>query len=289
MSLPGLRYRNDIDLIHHLYADEFFRFSARLYKVPIVATFHQTPELLERDVIYGDLRGRIARYTHLINKKRFNSISAAIVTSPNQIEVLKKVMPIEKIHHIPLGIHIDRLKPFYIGHKKVENTKNVITVGNWQRDWDFYFQLVKNCPDYNFSLINRKLDDVYKNNLSDFPNITYYDDVSDEDMYNLYLEADVQFLPLLGIAASNAVMDGFALGCPLVATDLGMTEYNDHRDIVSLYEKDTVESAKKLLTSFLNKSLENKRELRKKSHQFARGYTWKEIARQTVELYKKVL
>jgi len=46
-EFAGLKYRKDINLIHHLYADEFFRFSARLYNVPIVGTFHQTPELLE--------------------------------------------------------------------------------------------------------------------------------------------------------------------------------------------------------------------------------------------------
>ncbi|MFT4661109.1 MAG: glycosyltransferase involved in cell wall biosynthesis [Patiriisocius sp.] len=288
-EFTALKYKKDIHLIHHLYADEFFRFSARLFKVPIVATFHQTPELLERDVIHGDLRGRIAKFTHKINKSRFNSLAAAIVTSPNQIEVLKKVMPEEKIHHIPLGLHIDRLNPHYEAFAKTENTKRIITVGNWQRDWDYYFQVVKDCPNYQFTLVNRKLDPKYKTMLSQTPNVTYHDDVSDEEMYQLYLESDVQFLPIIGIAASNAVMDGFALGCPLVATDLGMTEYKDHADIVTLYDKGDLNSTKRSLSLFLDKSLEEKIETRKNCRNFAQGFTWQEIARRTVELYNKVI
>ena len=68
----GYRYRKEIDLVHHLYADEFFRFSTRLFNSPIIGTFHQPPDLLERDVIYGDLRGRVAKLTHRLNKNRFN-------------------------------------------------------------------------------------------------------------------------------------------------------------------------------------------------------------------------
>lgn len=288
-EFAGWKYRKEINLVHHLYADEFFRFSARLFKMPIVGTFHQTPELLERDVIQGDLRGRIASFTHKINKNRFSALAAAIVTSPNQIEVLKKVMPEERIHHIPLGLHIDRLEPFYENHKKEKDSHNIITVGNWQRDWDFYFKMVEACPEYQFTLVNRKLDDEYKAKAKNAPNVHYKDNVTDEEMYQLYLEADVQFLPIIGIAASNAVMDGFALGSPLVATDLGMTEYKGQEYIVQLYEKDNIESAKKCLTTFLNKNLEEKIETRENCHQFAQGFTWQEIARRTVELYKTVL
>jgi hypothetical protein len=60
------------DLVHILYGEDYFRWSTKLFtKIPVVATFHQPADLLEREVIYGDYRGRIGKLTHLLSKNRF--------------------------------------------------------------------------------------------------------------------------------------------------------------------------------------------------------------------------
>lgn len=287
-EFSGYRHRNEIDLVHHLYADEFFRFSARLFRVPLVGTFHQTPELLERDVIHGDLRGRIAKMTHKMNRNRFKQLSAAIVTNPNQKEVLKKVMPEDRIHYIPLGLHLSRLNPFYTAADK-NKEQRVITVGNWQRDWDFYFKVVSSSPSMQFILVNRKLDANYKAIAASLQNLDYYDDVSDEELYALFAESDVQFLPIIGIAASNAIMDGLALGCPLVITETEGSTLTDTDRIVVSYPRGDVDQARSSLSVFLENTDEQKSALRQQCHDYAQQFDWKEIASRTVDLYKKVL
>jgi glycosyltransferase involved in cell wall biosynthesis len=285
----GYRYRKEIDLVHHLYADEFFRFSARLYSVPIVGTFHQPPELLERDVLFGDLRGRVAKLAHRLNKNRFKHLSAAIVTNPNQAVVLEKVMPRERIHTIPLGLHINRLRPFYNLAMEQESKAQVITVGNWQRDWDFYFELVKKSPEIKFVLVNRKLDGNYQKMANGLSNLSFYENVDDEELYQLCAESDVQFLPIKGMAASNAIMDGLALGCPLVITDIGLTAFSGVNHIVKGYAQTDISEAITQINSFVNQSILSKQETRKACHLYAEQFDWKVIAERTVTLYHHVL
>ena len=285
----GYRYRQEIDLVHHLYADEFFRFSTRLFNIPIIGTFHQPPDLLERDVIYGDLRGRIAKLTHRLNKNRFKHLAAAIVTNPNQAEVLEKVMPKERIHAIPLGLHVDRLRPFFNAIDEQKSKRQVITVGNWQRDWDFYFELVKQSPGLQFVLVNRKLDEHYRHMALEIDHLSFYENVNDEELYQLYAESDVQFLPIKGMAASNAIMDGLALGCPLVITDIGSSAYAQVDDIVKGYAQSDVSDALAQINSFINLPPSIRQDTRKACHVYAQQFDWKIIAERTLALYQQVL
>ena len=119
-------------------------------QLPVVATFHQPPDLLEKEIIFGSLQGRVGKITHQLNYSRFDGLSAAIVTSSNQINVLEKKINRDKIHHIPLGVHLEELNSVF--SKKQLNIKEsktegyVITVGNWLRDWEFYFKVIEQCP-----------------------------------------------------------------------------------------------------------------------------------------------
>lgn len=287
-EFSGFRYRNEIDLVHHLYADEFFRFSTRLFSVPLIGTFHQTPELLERDVIHGDLRGRIAKMTHRMNRNRFKQLSAAIITNPNQKEVLRKVMPEERIHHIPLGLHLNRLAHFFSTSDR-PNTQSVITVGNWQRDWEFYFKVVSSSPTIQFVLVNRKLEPEYGAMVQSLNNLTYYTDISDKELYRLFAVSDVQFLPIIGIAASNAIMDGLALGCPLVITETEGSSLVDTDEIVVSYPRGDVGGAVSSLCLFLENSLEQKHVIRQRCHDYSQQFDWIEIASRTLNLYHQVL
>src|ERR1044072_3393663 len=60
-EFEAFRFRDKIDLVHILYGEDYYRWSGSLFgKTPVVATFHQPPEILEREVLKGDVRGRDA-------------------------------------------------------------------------------------------------------------------------------------------------------------------------------------------------------------------------------------
>ncbi len=286
-----LKYSKDIDLVHILYGEDYYRWSYRLFKKPLVVTFHQPADILEREVLYGDYRGRIGRITHIVNKNRFKHLVAAIVTNKTQIDVLKKVMPEERIHYIPLGIHVERLNTkFYQGLTEnidYQTTSNIITVGNWMRDWAFYLETVKQCPEWTFHLINRNMDKAFLKTLPS--NVKYYDDISDAEMFNLYLSSSFQFLPLVALAGSNAFIQGLGLGCPIVMTDINAEEFVNDKEIITLYEKGNVLDCVNKMKDIIMRTSEKRTELRKKANSYANQFSWEMAANKTIELYKKLI
>ncbi len=285
--------RGDANIIHILYGEDYFRWSTRLFKgTPVVATFHQPAELLRREVLSGNLRGRVGHYTHLLSKKRFNKLSAAIVTNPTQKEVLKEVMPESRIHVIPLGIHLDEMKKKFQEHtflaKVPNNPRIIISVGNWLRDWEFYFKVVEKCKEWKFILVNQKLDDQNIAKAKQYDNLVYYSKISDDELYDLFLMADAQFISVTGMAASNSLIQGLALGCPLVLTDIDADEYKNEEALL-LYESGNVQDCINKISSIVNLKENDLNELKLKSHLYTYQFSWEEVANRTLNLYKELL
>ncbi len=294
-EFDALKWRKKIDLVHILYGEDYFRFSSFLFKkVPIVATFHQPASILRREVLVGDYRGRIGRLTHLLVKNRFKNLAAAIVTNKTQIDVLKLVMPQEHIHYIPLGLHIESFNESFNKSITGENNSNkqdinVITVGNWQRDWEFYLKVVSHQYNWTFHLVNRNIELDLLKKFESYKNIRFYPDISDEDLFALYLKADFQFLPVTGIAGSNAFLQGLALGCPVVMTNINADEFCNENEIISLYEKDNLMDCFDKMNSFANMPVNIKKNIHVKANQYANQFSWEYVATKTIELYKSII
>ncbi|MCF8262738.1 MAG: glycosyltransferase [Melioribacteraceae bacterium] len=286
------KYENEIDILHILYGEDYFRWSARLFKkVPIVVTFHQPADSLEQEILHGNLRGRIGKITHQINKNRFQKISAAIVTNISQKEILTQVMDAEKIFVVPLGIQLDELNALYKNRpKRKESEPTLITIGNWLRDWDFYFKIVEKCPDWNFQIINRSLGEQYKNLCESFPNVRYFENVDDDKVNELLLEADLQFLPVTGMAASNALIQGLGLGCPLVLTETEKdNQYNSEMDFIKLYKKGDTEDCINRIKSIVELRDNEKNILQDKANLYAQNFSWHNITQKTIDIYKSII
>ena len=286
------KYRTEIDILFVMYAEEFYRFSWRFLRTAkIVATFHMPPELLAKELFYGNQRGRMGQITHYMNKKRFKRLDAAIVTNINQKEILKKVMDEEKIHIIPLGVHIDKMKEFIHNQKELEYNKlnsTVITTGDWLRDWDFYFEIVKAMPDVNFVLVNRKLEDKYRSRLNDFPNITFMENITDRDLFICFTQAKVQFLPVQSIAGSNSMLQGLALGCPLVLTGIDASQFHGNEGVIELYETKSIESAIERLRHFIALDAAESIITKEGCFKYANDHSWESIALQTQQVFNLV-
>jgi len=294
-EFEAFKLYSKVDLIHIFYGEIYFRWSSFLFKkTPVVVTFHEPAELLEKEVNEGGGGGRISKITHFLTKKRFSKLSAAIVTNSSQKEVLKKVMPEEKIHIIPLGIHLDdtkkKFEKYSINKASLKaRTLSIITVGHYLRDWDFYFEIVEACPDWKFCIVNRMLEDKYIKLAEKYKNLTYYSNISDDELFDLFLDASLQFIPVTGMAASNALIQGLSLGCPLVLTDINAEQFKNDKSVISLYKRGDIKDCIVKISSILDLSQKELTELQNLSHQYSYQFSWEEIANKTIKLYKQLV
>ncbi|MEM7655134.1 MAG: glycosyltransferase [Bacteroidota bacterium] len=285
--------KHPVDVIHILYGEEYFRFSTRLFpKTPVIATFHQPPVTLQREVERGDYQGRIGRLTHLMNRQRFQQLGAAIVMTPAQKEVLARVMPEEKVHVIPLGTDLQTLTQYHQQMEKTRNPHQLLTVGNWMRDWDFYAAFVAHClqhhPEWKFILVNRKLPKRFFDLLSVSPNVEIKMDISDDDLYQLYGTSSLQFLPFSGAAGNNSMNEGLALGCPSV-TNILNTQYQHSDQIINSFPTGSLESSRIACEEMLQRMNIQGDQLSALAQEAVMRFDWSHIGQQTLTIYQQVL
>lgn len=283
-------YHKNIDLVHILYGEEYFRFSTYLFKQPIICTFHQPAEILERELRYGDTAGRLYKYTHQITKRRFQDLDAAIVLEESQKKVLSKFVPIEKIHVIPHGIDAQSL--INKNANRLIDSKKILTVGNWLRDWDFYYQLLSKFeqidPSVKFVLVNRNIDKAILDRLLNKLNFIYAENISDESLIELIQTSSLLFMPLKGAAANNALLECISLGCPVLMPDI-VNYPHAYSEIIRYYEFDSIESAIIQIQYFINMQFIDRSRLKEIAQKISLSFSWENIAKKTIEVYHKVL
>jgi len=285
--------KHAIDVVHVLYGEEYYRFLGRLLpNTPIVATFHQPADMLYNEVTQGNLMGRVAGLAHKVNKDRFSRLSAAIVMTAAQKEVLKTVMAADKIHIVPLGVDVAHLSAKFTARNAARSPFLVLSVGNWQRDWGFYFKVVGYCqmahPEWRFVLVNKRLPEAYRAQVPQFPNLTFRDNVSDNELYELYLRASVQFMPFLSAAGNNSFNESLALGCPVV-TNIAEDAHLYRDKVVTLYPTSSVEAAVEACLYYTQLLGSERETLAIAANAHSREKDWPVVAQRTLEIYQSVL
>ncbi len=284
--------KNDIQLLHILYGEEYYRFSARLVKVPIVVTYHQPPAILQQEITTGDYMGRIAAWAHQLNRNRFEKLAAAIVMTDAQKEVLSQAVSPEKIHVLPLGADLETLTALSNSIQVAKQVNQIITVGEWQRDWDFYFKFVAYCEvnyaDWKFVLVNRKLNEIYKKEVAKLKNLTYFDEVDDLKLYTLYKASILQLLPFKSAAGNNSINESLALGCPVVTNVIG-ANYRHKDEIIMVCKDYTLEGFASSCKFFTSQSIEKLINISQLANNSVSDFDWKGISNKTLEIYNSVI
>ncbi len=295
-EFTALKHKTNIDVIHIMYGEDYFRFSPWLFpKIPVVVTFHQPYESLLRDVQHGDYKGRVGAITHFFTKKRFKKIAAAIVTEASQKLALSQVMDADKIHVIPLGVHLQAFSRAFDEFQSEDLSKealHVVTVGNWKRDWKLYEEVIQLANSLKtgiqFHLVNRNLSPSLKEHFSNL-GVVVHDNIDDDRLKRLIYQSGAMYLPVTEASGNNALLEAMALGVPVVMTNvLRETQAIDDR-VLLLHEKGNPQDALKCLSSYLNSDKDTMVSISDICRQEAKRFDWPTIANQTMELYKKVL
>lgn len=190
----------------------------------LVATFHQPEDVLKKLIVNPEYL------------KGFDSIQ---IMSPCQKDCLLglgaaseqlKVVPhgVASAHFLP-GLPADFPEnantEIFSLHRRFDGKKLIISVGNWLRDYETFIDVAKNFCDREdviFVVVSKglSLNEGCPSNV-----ILLNGGLSDRALHWMYRRCEIMFLPLLGGAANNAVLEAVAANTQVVTSDLPSTRY----------------------------------------------------------------
>jgi len=283
--------RRPAQILHILYGETYFRFSPWFFgRVPVVVTFHQPPQRLLRLLTAGDETGRVSRVVHAITRRRFRKVAAAIIISEAQRAVLEQFVPADRIHLIPLGASTLPLIEAESCFRREPEPDAILTVGNWLRDWAFYFDFLEYCrehhPDWRFRLVNRNLPFVWHERVQAASNLSWLRNLEDQELLKEYTGANCLFLPLLEATGNNTVNEALAMGCPVISNvDLGVP---DEEAIVTRCET-SHEAFSSAIARWQDASAQQRSDLRERSQRAVKSLDWSIVGTKTLDLYQSLL
>ena len=180
----------------------------------LVASFHQPPAIFDEAIPPASAARILPR------------LDAAFVTTSEQGRHLSRWLAAERIHHVPHGVDTAFFSPGP-RPRAASNTRTVITVGIWQRDFGLLEQVAAafagRGDELQFIVVGEP---EVARRFARLPNVEAYTGVSDEELRDLYRRSDALFLPLVQTAANNTLLEAMACGLPVIASDLpGVREY----------------------------------------------------------------
>lgn len=279
-----------VDVVHVLYGEDYFRFSHLLFwRKPLVVTFHQPESILKQELSRGDYNGKVAGYTHRLTSNRFKKVNAVILTSENQYKIACDFFNPKKIHVLPLGIHINMFNKLFYESNIKRNNNLFITVGEWQRDWEMYIKQItylnKNISGLEFVIVNNKLSNVIAEKLENIPNVNIKNNISDSDLYNLYLTANAMLLPLKGAAGNNAINESLALGCLIISN----IEFNTNSNNAVFQKYSSDDELLTLVKHINNINVNTRQDIALQANKIVQNISWDVIGNKTLEVYKKAI
>ena len=178
---------------------------------------------------------------------------------------------------------------------KQKNGKQVLTVGNWLRDYRFWADVVKAVlstrDDIAFTVIageeaQNKILKAFDNSLP--PEVKLLSGISDEQLRDTYAESDLLFLPLSDAWANNALLEASSMSVPVMVTDLPAVREYLKDDLAVYFTNQSAKAAAEQLQNVLANEkglIEKGKALRLR---IENEFSWEKIVELHLDLYKKL-
>ena len=253
---------------HGLEAYQVISFKEKLIAIPFKIIFNY---LFNNSAYVVSLGGKL---TDILNKTITNKCTK-VIELPNgvkpDISFIKKKFNKDKINLLFVarfahnkGIHI-----------LVEAIKELNSEG-WENK--LTFNLGGRGP----------LFEHYRNNFN-YKNINYLGFISDEQLIELYKNADVFVFPTLFEGMPTVVLEAMSFGLPIIVSDVGATAELVDSTNGYLISKKSVSELKKAIVDFYNSEVLYKEKLSEASLKKVKDkYEWNMVAKSHVELFKKI-
>jgi glycosyltransferase involved in cell wall biosynthesis len=301
----------DCDLIHYPYFDLFFLTLPIKKLKPTVVTIHDVIPLVFPEHFPVGLRGSLK---FQIQKKSLKNVKAVITDSENSKRDIFKYLnyPKEKIYIVPLA-PADDFKKLEIGNWKLEIKQKyqlpdnfVLYVGdvNYNKNIPglikafsrFLLQTSEHSSRSSFKLVlvgKAFLDENLKeakeilqliNSLKLSKKIVRLGWIPTEDLVGIYNLATVYCQPSFYEGFGLPVLEAMACGCPVVAAKTSSLPEicGEAAVMVDPYNINNMAMG-------IKKVIDDKKELINKGFKQVRQFSWERVAKETYEVYQKVV
>jgi len=265
------------DVLHALYGEDqlniLLKYRNRVH-CAMVATYHLPVEsYFMKHIVENNVY------------KKLSVLDAVVVMSNSMISDYENWVGKGKVFFVPHGIDTDTFFPKKIKQTRFSHSLHVLTVGGHGRDWETLRKIVhyfRNNNDVHFRAVSHpKVQEMFNNE----PKMKVLTGISEQELIKEYRSADVVFLPVSFATANNSLLEALACGTPVISTDTGgIPDYLDSESGWLLPPGD-VRSAVHLIENLIEQRdlIRNKcDDSRKKALQ----YDWKEITKQTKQVYR---
>jgi glycosyltransferase involved in cell wall biosynthesis len=276
LSVMRKWWSRGFDLVHCLDGEHttfllpiLFRIASVFRAVPpVIATYHQPPEML----------------SSLLITKAVRLLDHVVVFSQEQKSYFEQFLPTDKISVILHGVDADYYKPA-LKRKKSEKLR-CISVGSWLRDYRSVIEVARMLESYTDIEFHIVSPDLAK---SDLPKNVYpHCRLDDVDLVRMYQESDVLLIPLLAATANNVLLEGIACGLPVISSDLpAVKAHLPGKEAILVKNNNHEQLASALLGLYLNR--DRLVEMGINARQRSLELSWKKIVPQLELLYSELL
>ncbi len=231
-------------------------------------------------------------------KKVFNYIfrnSAFVVSLGGRLtDILKKIIPENKIAVLPNGVNLPETDPY---KEKEKNKTELLFVGRFasNKGIDLLLQVTEELNNEGFSekiIYNLAgkgpLWETLKKKYS-LPNVIFHGFVSDKDLKVLYKTNHAFILPTLFEGMPTVVLEAMSHSLPIIVSDVGATaELVDNKNGF-LIDRNNRKDLKDAIVNFVNLNPEEKLEMSKNSFQKVKNnFIWKIVAQKHYTIFQKL-
>ena len=278
----------------------FFVYSyARLLEKKIITTLHETPDLSNSNLI----RRMFYRVLNFCPLHFSNHIIVMSNTIKNLIVRQDKINP-EKISVIPMGAFdnvpekIDRGKA--IEQLKLPSGKKIITLFGYiepNKGHDKVLWVLNKLKGVHFLIaggVRSKKGEDYKKELLQIiedkmleDKVTFYGYVHENANPLILGATDLLIYPYTQISNSLALTTAIPYNVPILTSDiLPFKEFHHNHGATSIFKTDDKHDMVKKINKMLNNDKISKRVIEKQKL-FISLFNWREIARRTIEVYRR--
>ena len=272
------------DLVHITYVENqlgiLSNWSQRLFP-KVIGTVHQPASWWRMLHPYPD---------------RISSIEALIVCASKEIAYFEQYLP-GKVYFIPHGVDIAffRPKPETTNFKIDKNSPRCVFSGKWLRDIQTLATVIEKViaqnPGIGFDMIvpSHSRDDPLFFRIARHEQVSWHANLSDEQLREIYQQANMLVLPLLDCTANNALLEAIACGLPIISNDVGGLPDYTRDTFADLLPVGDVEGMTSAILNLAD-DIEAQKTRGNAARLFAeKNLSWDRVAAQTLEIYHKVI